>query len=246
MVGRVQSDPTALGQILLRQDPDADLSGFGFPSAGENSRLALYSSAGAEAEPCAAERRRRRGRGYGRLNQPECQIKCELLHLIPPYSHLSVDPLRSVLLTLTVPRSQSISCHLRPMYSLRRIPIIIAILDRNTRVCLRLGDVNFAFSRAITFGSMGEANTIRSEELRRSGVPCCDSGILAAPKSGQNQRKLSFFDSPTVSRPSEAFTRTLIYNFNNNDFSHFSILHIRHRYLHPHDLERTSLSPSFP
>jgi len=77
MVGRVQSDPTALGQVLLRQDPDADLFGFGSSGAGENARLALDFSAGAGAEPCAAERRLRRGR----LNKPECQIKSELLQL---------------------------------------------------------------------------------------------------------------------------------------------------------------------
>lgn len=39
-----------------------DLFGFGSSGAGEDHRLALDSSAGAGAEPCAAERRRRRGR----------------------------------------------------------------------------------------------------------------------------------------------------------------------------------------
>ncbi len=51
----------ALGKVLLWQDPDADLLGFAFSGAGENARLSLGSSAGAGAEPCAAERRRRRG-----------------------------------------------------------------------------------------------------------------------------------------------------------------------------------------
>jgi hypothetical protein len=36
--------------------------GFGTPGAGENARLVFERSAGAGAEPCAAERRRRRGR----------------------------------------------------------------------------------------------------------------------------------------------------------------------------------------
>ena len=56
-------DSFALGEVLLWQDPHADLLGFGFSGAGEDARLPLDSSAGAGAEPCAAERRRRRGCG---------------------------------------------------------------------------------------------------------------------------------------------------------------------------------------
>ena len=60
--GQAQSDTDSFGQVLLRQDPDADFLGLGAPGAGENARLVLERSAGAGAEPCAAERRRRRGR----------------------------------------------------------------------------------------------------------------------------------------------------------------------------------------
>src|ERR1700722_12531508 len=57
---------------------------------------------------------------------------CNLISLrltarfVSPYSHWPVGPFLKVLFTLTVLRSQSMSCHLSPMYSLGRIPVVTA------------------------------------------------------------------------------------------------------------------------
>lgn len=68
------------------------MAAFGSSGAGENARFTLDSSAGAGAEPCAAERRRRRGRGYGRLTKTECQINSELLQV---KTHRCLTPSKS-------------------------------------------------------------------------------------------------------------------------------------------------------
>src|SRR5882757_7863622 len=47
-----------------------------------------------------------------------------------PYSQRPVGPFRKVLFTLTVLRSQSTSCHLSPIYSLGRIPVVTATANR--------------------------------------------------------------------------------------------------------------------
>jgi len=50
------------GKYFYGKTPMQRLFGFGSSGAGEDPRLALDSSAGAGAEPCAAERRRGRDR----------------------------------------------------------------------------------------------------------------------------------------------------------------------------------------
>ena len=63
-----------------------------------------------------------------------------LARFVSPYSHWPVGPLRSVLFTLIVPRSQSMSCHLRQMHSLGRIPVVIATANRAPYI---VGNANF-------------------------------------------------------------------------------------------------------
>src|ERR1700722_20834871 len=71
---------------------------------------------------------------------------CNLISLrlpprvVSPYSHWPVGPFRKVLFTLTVLRSESMSCHLSPMYSLGRIPVVTA---RANKVPYIVGNATF-------------------------------------------------------------------------------------------------------